>query len=161
MGRGPVGDMGYPMSLPAFHWAGQRISHVTWDKDNESGGITLDLKALFPDSLGLICFTRSIRIINARNFLCEDWMVFTEPHSLSWVFQGDFETGGNPSEFVIQKQRSCVLTLKQSDVDLMGSVRQTPVVFGYTGSGREWSHVRWDAREKCRKAKTVFGIQLL
>lgn len=87
-GRGQVGDIGYPMSLPAWNGPWGEIRLAQWEPREGRARIVVDLSRVYPPECGLLAYTRewvleetsdSLRII--------DRLALAHPAELTWRFQ--------------------------------------------------------------------------
>ncbi|HEY3397434.1 MAG TPA: hypothetical protein VGM19_07185 [Armatimonadota bacterium] len=147
-GRGQVGDIGYPMSIPSYRWPGEQIESVRWEEATQTGLIRLNLAPAYPAEAGVAAYTREFLLYPERRLVLRDTVTLDAPRPLSWLFQGRRDRGvalaGLTGSF--GPDPALHLTPREPEVALTATVAETPVVFSYSsasGFGR-FDHVRYD-----------------
>ncbi len=148
--EGPSGDVGYPMSIPAWEHQGEHIERVCWDELTREGTIRLILHPAYPKAHGMISYIRTFALQPSGRLVCRDHVVLERPRKLSWLFQteGDAEVviGRDDLKAVIGPKPRFQLSPIAEGCALHASVLPTKVVWSYSSaSGRKpFKHLRYD-----------------
>ncbi len=158
-GRGPVGDIGYPMSIPSFHYRGEEIERAYWDESTGTGVVRLNLCPAYPDALDMLRYTREFFLHPGQDIVCRDTVLFGSPHTLDWHFHGDRAEGValvGPSIGEIGRKPLVRIEAKPLDIHIKAGVHETEVVYSYSSAFKKYSHVRFSATEPVTAATVDF-----
>lgn len=158
--QGQYGDIGYPMSIPSLRDRGEQVQFVRPGEDE--GFVRLLLSNAYPDSLGVVSYTRDF-LFNPDRIIVRDSLVLDEPRQLSWLFQGKREYGVAVEGLtgIFGQRRRLHLNPRAVGLQLTAGLAQTPVVWSYASSSgfRPFDHVRYDTCEPQRWAVVDFILQ--
>lgn len=160
--EGQYGDIGYPMSIPAWRHRGERIESARMDEETERTIIKLDLQPAYAEETGLLLYTREFIAAPERTLVVRDHVVCDRPRTLSWLFQTKEEFGLTLDGLRATVGREPALTIApQGDIpELTASVRPTEVVWSYTSRNhfRPFVHARYDTTALVESAVMEFAI---
>ena len=144
-GRGQIGDIGYPMSIPAWIWRGERITAIRHDAATGHFHARLDLAPLYPPESGVITYTRDFLFTPGGPLLCRDRLLLERPRTLEWHFHA-LETPGITPGFdplACRFGAGLLLTATTSGLPLALAIRPTPMVYGYSSAGHRHVHAAY------------------
>lgn len=149
-GQGPVGDIGYPMSIPSFQYRGEEVEFARWDGMAGTGHVRLNLAPAYPEALGLIHYTRDFLLHPGEKIVCRDSVVVGKRHALSWHFHGKRAsgvvcTGASSGRIGDQPCLDIVASSPNTPVDC--AVCGTEVVYSYASRFEEFAHLRFSIPE--------------
>ncbi|HRU07256.1 MAG TPA: hypothetical protein P5137_15935, partial [Candidatus Brocadiia bacterium] len=156
-GAGQYGDVGYPMSIPAWTDRDERIAAARWDDAEQEGFVRLELHPAYSGAQGVLRYTRDFLLAPAR-LVVRDMVVLDRPRALSWLFQGVQSLGLELEGLAARFGRGPALRLEPDsrDLALAGSIHETRVVWSYNGPGEPRCHVRYDALAPVQRAQVDF-----
>lgn len=160
-GQGPIGDVGYPMSIPSFKHPGDEITDTRWDAATGSGSIRLELGPAYGNFPDLAEYTRTFLVEAGRRIVCRDRVVLSRPHRLSWHFQGLQENGLDsvgPLQFLFGGAKGFRLEAQTAGLALTASVQPTEVVYSYSSQAgfKPFVHARFETPEPVTAASVDF-----
>jgi hypothetical protein len=174
-GNGQRDNIGYPMSVPSYRYAGEDIRSASWSEAAERGRIRLDLAAAYPDEAGIAVYKREFFVEKGKPIRMRDHIVLDEPQPLTWLFQtkresglrieaGRSELGGTANDANAPDVRGAegagglVLTCHAPDLTLNVSVAEAPVVWSYvsTNNFKPFDTIRYETAKAVRAAVVDF-----
>jgi hypothetical protein len=160
-GKGQIGDVGYPMSIPSQPHRGERVESVRWEESAGEGAIRLDLKRAYPTESGVTHYTREFLILPGKRIVCRDHVVLSRAGVLSWLFQSVRDAGLAVEDGSARIGRAPCLQITPrvaGPYRLTASVAPTPVVYSYSGDRRPVEHARFDTPEPVLTATVDFVL---
>jgi hypothetical protein len=162
-GKGQYGDIGYPMSIPAWRWRGEQVLKAQWDAETGVGMIRLDLRPAYPEEAGVAEYLRDFLLFPERRLVVRDTVTLDEPRALAWLFQGTREEHPVVEDLAARFGRAPALHLHPQPVgvELAAAVGETEVVYGYSSRGgfQPFAHVRYDTHEPAAHATVEFVLE--
>jgi len=140
-GEGQYGSIGYPCSVSNWDYRGEHIEKASWDEKTGTGLVRLNLKASYPENIGMTHYTRDFIITPERKLICRDRVVFDKPRTLTWYFHNNRSVGlklDDKLRCTIGKKPKLLITPHTEDAELTAKIEETPVVWAY------YSHSNWD-----------------
>ncbi len=160
--QGQYGDIGYPMAIPSKQYRGEEIESVSFDEQKKYGRIRLQLAQAYPDSAGLISYTREFLVGPDSVLRCRDAVLLAQPRRLSWLFHAQREKGIRLEGLtgVIGKTETLQIHPEPIDLCLRGSIAETGIVWSYASPSHRApvDHLRYDSKEAVRHAVVDFVI---
>lgn len=162
-GRGQIGDVGYPMSIPSEPWHGESVRATRWDPEAGSGFAELDLKPAYPREAGLVIYTRAFHFRRNGGMICRDHVVLDRPRRLSWLFQYRRSSGiaWDGLAARIGGRRGLLIRPRAVGVKLQAETAPTETVWSYasyTGYAAV-DHIRYDSQAPASTALVDFAFQ--
>ncbi len=157
--QGQIGDIGYPMSLPAWQWPGEEVESVR--TDGKTSIVRLNLQPAYPESLGVLRYIRELHL-GPAGLLCRDLIALRQPRALAWLFHSrlPIELGEGGQCRIGAGASQATITPRPSGGPLRASVHQTGVVWSYSSvDQRPFHHVRYDTAQPQRDMIVDFIIQ--
>lgn len=162
-GRGQIGDIDYPMSLPSWQWKGERITSLLHDPVAETLFARLDLAPLYPASTGVLRYARDFLVTRPGELICRDHLVLKRPLPLEWRFHTTEGCGILPCEDPLQYRFGETLTLeaRTNETPLESAIRPTSVIFSYTGSGKKFLHTAFRTLAPVAAARVEYVFRII
>lgn len=150
-------DLGYPMSAPLLEPHFGCISRTSWDTHGQRGNITLDLKDVFQEEVGVLSYSRNIDFAPDHLLSCTDVLNMERPATLQWLFQlpGSLRCT-KQSETIWLLGDHVTFTVDNPSLDITTKLLPTNVVFSYTGSGQQFNTLHVQAQSSSREANIRF-----
>lgn len=148
-GHGQIGDGDYPMGIPSWEHPGYRILFARMDEATQRAWIRLELKAAYPESLGLAHYTRDLIIEPKRRLICRDHVTLDQPRTLTWLFQTDRERGlrlEDNGRAVIGEPPALSIQPTDDAPSLEYRIEETDVVHNYASSFHSYDHVSYQTQ---------------
>ncbi|MBI4023935.1 MAG: hypothetical protein HY360_03080 [Verrucomicrobia bacterium] len=160
-GKGPTGDIGYPMSIPSFRYRGEEIQFARWDDETRTGWIRLNLGPAYPEEMQMAFYTRDFLLIEGEKIICRDRVAFSKPHRLAWLFQGRREDGieaENAGTCRFGKKPWARVAAESAGAELRASVQPTEIVWSYASASgfKPFDHARFESTELVEGATVDF-----
>lgn len=161
-GKGQIGDVGYPMSIPSMPHRGEEIEHARWDAASRTGLIRLNLTRAYGRELGVSHYTRQFIVSDERKIICRDHVVLVEPRKLSWLFQHKNSAGHTFDGLACTVGQGPRVTIAPMslDTEFAASVERTDVVFSYASASgfKPFDHVKYDTAAPVRSVCVDFAL---
>lgn len=162
-GRGQIGDIGYPMSIPSEPWHGESIRATRWDPATGAGFAELDLKPAYPQEAGIIVYTRAFHFQRNGGMICRDHVVLDRPRRLSWLFQYRRSSGiaWSGLKARIGGKRGLAIKPQPIGVNLQAGTEPTESVWSYASNTgyAAMDHIRYDSRAPAQTVLVDFVLQ--
>lgn len=163
-GRGQVGDVGYPMSIPDWQHPGEKVESVQWDAATQRGRVVLDLRPCYGGLSDLTHYHRTFILDEPGRIVCRDVVTFNRPHALAWLFhtRRSFAARLDGAAAVIGQSHGPNLRI-EPQVDAFGitpSIAQTAIAWSYASPNHfePFDHVRFEANAPQQSATIDFII---
>ena len=159
-GKGQIGDVGYPMSIPSMPHRGEEIEHARWDTASGTGLIRLNLTRAYARELGVSHYTRQFLVGNDRKIICRDHVVLVEPRKLSWLFQHKESAGHEMNGLACTIGKRVTISPASPSTQVTASIERTDVVFSYASASgfKPFDHLKYDTTEATRAACIDFTL---
>jgi len=159
-GKGQVGDVGYPMSVPAFKFPGHEIENAV--KAGESYHVTLDLTAAYPEECGVVQYLRTFVLGPGPGLVCRDDLTLSDPARLQWLFH--MRACARPRlrglQLLLGEAPLRIRPVAPRGVALSAALGKTDVVWSYDSASQHapCMHVRYEASCPVRSMTMNFEI---
>ena len=160
-GQGPVGDVGYPMSIPSFRHRGEAVDFVRWDAAKKRGHVRLDLAPAYPDEAGVLRYTRDFLLIGGEHIVCRDTVSLQDGRDLTWHFQGrrsdDLRTVAEDAGR-IGHDPFLQITARSGTHPVRCTVHPTEVAYSYASVFDAFDHLRFSLPGKTTRISVDFML---
>lgn len=161
-GKGQIGDVGYPMSIPSQPHRGETVESVRWDSTNGAGLVRLDLTRAYSPEAGVKQYFREFMISTNRSIVCRDRVELVRPAILAWLFQAQKETGiriENGAARIGDSPGLRIVPRPAAPVALAARVEPTKVVYSYSMAFSPVEHVRFETAQAVKSVAMDFELR--
>jgi hypothetical protein len=158
--HGPIGDVGYPMSIPDWRDPGEHIAAFAWDAQTLVGQVMLELTPAYAPEFGVQRYARTFHFSPGRTIRIVDDLRLAAPRRLTWLFQtrrdhrpalgsdGRVSLGSGPR------------IMLAGPASLQAAIAPTPVVRSYTAQwgAIDFDHVSFTTPQPTREACVEFQL---
>ena len=164
---GPIGDVGYTMSIPSFRYRGEELAAARWDGEAAAGApagwVRLDLGPAYANVAGLAQYTREFVCYPGARIVCRDTVVCRQPHQFAWLFQAFAAEHWQVERGLVcrvGKGPAVRLEARPVGVALSVAICPTEVVFSYASANQfqQFAHARFATATPVAAATVEFHL---